>query len=106
MAAISSGSPRRVLRDYGSHNIHQVWLPPLEKSLTLASLFTRYDLGRLDGGGWSAQPPFGPLCIPIGLLDKPLEQLQVPLLLDFAGSGGHLALVGAPQSGKSTLLRT
>ncbi|HJT56301.1 MAG TPA: type VII secretion protein EccCa [Ktedonobacteraceae bacterium] len=60
----------------------------------------------LDGSGWHSEPPFGPLCIPVGLLDKPYEQTQVPLLLDFSGSGGHLAIVGAPQSGKSTLLRT
>ncbi len=52
------------------------------------------------------RPPFGSLCIPVGLLDKPLEQAQYPLLLDFSGSGGHLAIVGAPQSGKSMLLRT
>jgi S-DNA-T family DNA segregation ATPase FtsK/SpoIIIE len=89
-----------------AQRIHQVWLPPLEKTLSLESLFVRYDQGRLDGSSWLPQPPFGQLCIPIGLLDKPLEQAQIPLLLDFSGSGGHLALVGAPQSGKSTLLRT
>jgi S-DNA-T family DNA segregation ATPase FtsK/SpoIIIE len=91
---------------HSSYAIHQVWLPPLEKALTLESLFARYDQARLDGSGWLAQPPFGVLRIPIGLLDKPLDQVQLPLLLDFSGPGGHLALVGAPQSGKSTLLRT
>jgi S-DNA-T family DNA segregation ATPase FtsK/SpoIIIE len=33
-------------------------------------------------------------------------QAQEPMWLDFSGSGGHLAIVGAPQSGKSTFLRT
>ena len=55
---------------------------------------------------WQKTPPFGTLNVPIGLFDVPLEQAQKPLLLDFSGAGGHLALVGAPQSGKSTLLRT
>jgi len=86
--------------------VHQVWLPPLEKTLLLDSVLEMEQ--ETYGNGKYSQPlqPFGPLCVPIGLLDKPLEQVQVPLMLDFSGSSGHLALVGAPQSGKSTLLRT
>src|SRR5262249_38954409 len=34
------------------------------------------------------------------------EQAVETLVLDFAGVDGHLAVVGAPQTGKSTLLRT
>src|SRR5204862_389332 len=36
----------------------------------------------------------------------PADQAQDVLSVDFAGAGGHLAIVGAPQTGKSTLLRT
>jgi hypothetical protein len=36
--------------------------------------------------------PFGPLPIPIGLLDRPVVQIQEPVLLDFAGVGGHMVL--------------
>src|SRR5260370_37369312 len=36
----------------------------------------------------------------------PFEQRQEPLVLDFARKHGNLALVGAPQTGKSGLLRT
>ena len=85
---------------------HQVWLPPLPKMFPLDTLLQTQQRGNSDGSCWQRQRPFGTLCVPIGLLDKPLEQTQEPLLLDFSGSGGHLALVGAPQSGKSTLLRT
>ncbi len=87
-------------------HVHQVWLPPLEKTLLLDSVLEMEQ--EIYGNEKYPQPlqPFGPLCVPIGLLDKPLEQVQIPLLLDFSGSGGHLAVVGAPQSGKSTLLRT
>ena len=42
----------------------------------------------------------------MGLLDLPSEQRQEPLIVDLAAAGGHLAILGAPQSGKSNLLRT
>ncbi len=83
-------------------SVHQVWLPPLPKSLKLEALLNKH----FDASSWYADPQFGPLRVPVGLLDIPLEQVQVPLLLDFSGAGGHLALAGAPQSGKSTFLRT
>jgi S-DNA-T family DNA segregation ATPase FtsK/SpoIIIE len=76
-------------------SVHQVWLPPLPARLPLGTV-----VGKADG----PPTPFGPLQVPIGLLDLPLEQAQRPFLLNFAGAGGHLALVGAPQTGKSTFL--
>jgi S-DNA-T family DNA segregation ATPase FtsK/SpoIIIE len=87
-------------------SVHQVWLPPLETNLMLGELFARLRLASLDGSGWPKVPPLGSLCVPLGLLDRPREQTQEPLLLNFSGAGGHLALAGAPQSGKSMLLRT
>ncbi len=47
----------------------------------------------------------GRLRFPVGLLDKPAEQWQGPLELDLASGGGHVAILGAPQSGKSGALR-
>ena len=44
--------------------------------------------------------------MPVGVVDRPLEQAQEPLVLDLSGSAGHLAVVGAPRTGKSTLLCT
>jgi energy-coupling factor transporter ATP-binding protein EcfA2 len=44
--------------------------------------------------------------VPVGLVDRPLKQDQEPLVLDLSGGAGHLALVGAPRTGKSTLLST
>jgi len=74
---------------------HQVWLPPLGPALTLGEVLR---LGGGSGAGW--------LRVPVGLVDKPAEQAQAPLVLDFSAGAGHLALVGAPRSGKSTLLCT
>ena len=81
---------------------HQVWLPPLPRRLPLGAL-TPTQPGDLRAN-W-AEPPLGPLATPLGLLDVPREQAQRPLTLSFMGLGGHLAVVGAPQSGKSVLLQ-
>ncbi|HJW59070.1 MAG TPA: FtsK/SpoIIIE domain-containing protein, partial [Actinomycetota bacterium] len=71
---------------------HQVWLPPLTEAIELDPLL------RTAAPGW--------LRVPVGVVDRPLEQVQEPLLLDLSGSAGHLAVVGAPRTGKSTLLCT
>ena len=42
----------------------------------------------------------------LGRLDRPAEQRTEPFAIDLAGSGGHLAVVGSPRTGKSTVLRT
>ncbi|WP_376794310.1 type VII secretion protein EccCa [Thermogemmatispora sp.] len=86
--------------------IHQVWLPPLPHVLTLGTVLAHTEHPRLTAHYESGIPPFGDLRVPVGLVDKPLEQAQEPLWLDFSGTGGHLAIIGAPQSGKSTFLRT
>jgi DNA segregation ATPase FtsK/SpoIIIE, S-DNA-T family len=77
--------------------VRRVWLPPLPAALSLDAV--------LDQDGHEPGSP-GWLRVPIGLLDRPREQLQAPFQLSFAGTGGHLAVIGAPRSGKSTLLQT
>ncbi len=82
------------------HRTHRVWLPPLAATITLGEV-----LGA--AGSPSAPPrPGDPawLRVPLGIVDRPFEQAQEPLLLDFTGRSGHLAIAGAPRSGKSTLL--
>ncbi|GAA3768721.1 type VII secretion protein EccC [Plantactinospora mayteni] len=71
---------------------HQVWLPPLSTPPSLGEL--------LDGG----EPE--PLRVAVGVVDRPFEQRRDPLWLNLSGAGGHVVVVGAPQSGKSSLLRT
>ncbi|MPQ97027.1 type VII secretion protein EccCa [Modestobacter sp. I12A-02628] len=83
---------------------HQVWLPPLDEPDPLDALWP--DLAVRPGRGFGA-PPTGPdLQVPVGVVDKPFEQRRDPLVVDLAGSGGHVAVVGGPRSGKSTVLRT
>lgn len=90
----------------GGWCVHPVWQPPLKDRLLLDELLLRCGYRDLDGSHWQTPAPFGPLTVPIGLLDRPVEQVQEPVLLDFSGVGGHMVIIGAPQSGKSTLLRT
>ncbi|MFH9675523.1 type VII secretion protein EccCa [Streptomyces sp. NPDC017405] len=85
---------------------HQVWLPPLESPPSLDALLP--GLAAVQGRGLT-QPNYegaGRLVVPAGLVDKPYEQRRDRLMLDFSGAAGHMQIVGGPQSGKSTLLRT
>ncbi len=72
---------------------HEVWLPPLGAAPGLSAL--------LAGG-----EALSPLTVPIGIVDRPFEQCRTPLVVDLSGAAGNVAIVGAPQSGKSTTLRT
>ncbi|WP_293771078.1 type VII secretion protein EccCa [uncultured Corynebacterium sp.] len=69
----------------------RIWLPPLPAVVELPTV--------ADGGT-------GDLTVPVGLVDRPYQQRQDPLVVDLAAAGGHLAVCGGPQSGKSTALRT
>jgi DNA segregation ATPase FtsK/SpoIIIE, S-DNA-T family len=83
--------------------VDQVWLPPLPSTVTLGEVLAWV----ARDNGTAARPATGAwLRVPVGLVDRPREQVQEPLLLDLARAGGHLAVVGAPGSGKSTLLAT
>jgi S-DNA-T family DNA segregation ATPase FtsK/SpoIIIE len=85
---------------------HQVWLPPLDSPPSLDALLP--GLAPVQGRGMT-QPGYegaGRLVIPVGIVDKPYEQRRDPLWADFGGAAGHMQILGGPQSGKSTLLRS
>jgi len=73
-----------------------VWLPPLPTHLTLGSVLGDDVVERAKTG----------LIAPVGLLDDPSHQAQGPWLVDLTANGGHVAIVGAPQTGRSVFLRT
>ncbi|MER5767841.1 type VII secretion protein EccCa [Streptomyces sp. NPDC001985] len=75
---------------------HKVWLPPLDAPPTLGELLSAAATGGGPGG----------LTVPIGVVDRPLEQRRDVLTADLSAGDGHIGVVGATQSGKSTLIRT
>jgi S-DNA-T family DNA segregation ATPase FtsK/SpoIIIE len=85
---------------------HQVWLPPLDVPDTLdelmADLAPDPELG-LVSRQWRA---LGGLTVPLGTVDRPREQRRDTLTVNLSGASGHVAVVGGPRTGKSTLLRT
>lgn len=85
---------------------HQVWLPPLEDAPTLDQLLPRLSTSPERGLHAVDYTRLGGLVAPLGLIDKPFEQRREVLYRDFSGAAGHMLVVGGPQSGKSTLLRT
>ncbi|MFD6191591.1 type VII secretion protein EccCa [Streptomyces sp. NPDC060275] len=85
---------------------HQVWLPPLDSPPSLDTLLP--GLAQVAGRGLT-QPGYegaGRLVVPVGIVDKPYEQRRDPLWVNFGGAAGHMQILGGPQSGKSTLLRS
>ncbi|MEU6831334.1 type VII secretion protein EccCa [Nocardia beijingensis] len=83
-----------VLQQFAGHGrpAHKMWLPPLGTPPTL---------DRLVGS-----VPQGALRLPVAIVDKPRQQRQDVWSIDLSGAGGHVAVVGGPQSGKSTALQT
>ncbi len=81
----------------------RVWLPPLDVAPTLDELLP--PLQETDRGlrpqDWSN---VATLSAPIGLIDRPFDQRRDPHWVSLASA--HFVVVGRPQSGKSTVLRS
>ncbi|MDH2425078.1 type VII secretion protein EccCa [Sphaerisporangium sp. TRM90804] len=97
-----------MVRQFTGHGppAHRIWLPPLADPLTLSHLLPPLSITPeygLTTAGWAGR---GKLRAVLGIVDRPFEQRRDPLGVDLSGAAGHLAIVGSPQSGKSTLLRT
>jgi S-DNA-T family DNA segregation ATPase FtsK/SpoIIIE len=85
---------------------HQVWLPPLSDPPALDQLLPPLGVDEYRGlhpVGWAGR---GKLTAPVGIEDRPYEQRRDPLMVSLDGAGGNVVIVGGPQSGKSTLLRS
>ncbi|MFD0354732.1 type VII secretion protein EccCa [Streptomyces sp. NPDC127110] len=85
---------------------HQVWLPPLDRAPSLDQLLPALAPSAERGLHAEGYTRPGGLVVPLGLIDKPFEQRREVLYRDFSGAAGHMLVVGGPQSGKSTLVRT
>ncbi|MYV53384.1 type VII secretion protein EccCa [Streptomyces sp. SID3212] len=97
--------------------VRRIWLPPLPDALTLdqvagpldvgpRGMQLAYEKGEVDSRKGRGSRGRSPLRVPLGLLDDPTKQWQGQWYLDLTVAGGHAAVIGGPQSGKTTLLRT
>jgi S-DNA-T family DNA segregation ATPase FtsK/SpoIIIE len=93
------------LRGQGSP-AHQVWLPPLDVAPGLDALLGELVVDEQRGLVAARWPSAGRLSVPVGIEDRPYEQRRDPFVVDLAGAGGNVVIVGGPRSGKSTLLRS
>jgi S-DNA-T family DNA segregation ATPase FtsK/SpoIIIE len=84
----------------------QVWLSPLDSSPSLDQLLPGIVPDPARGMSAAHDSGMGSLRVPLGIVDRPFEQLRELLVVDLSKADGHVGVVGAPQTGKSALLRT
>lgn len=80
----------------------EIWLPPLPSFLPLDQVTGQLETTTVG----LAAPIGGGLSIPVGMLDDPSRQWQDVWFIDLKRAGGNIALLGGPQTGKTTALRT
>lgn len=97
---MSIDSGQKVLREVvleqlttGENHAYRMWLPPLADPTPVNELVAR-DYDRR------------PLRIGLGIMDEPRRHRQEVWGVDIATAAGNVAIGGAPQTGKSTLLQT
>lgn len=88
LAAVVDAS--RAAAELRGQRAHRVWLDPLPARVDLAAV----------------AEPAGELSCVIGVIDDPYHQRQDPLILELGSGGGHVAVCGGPQTGKTMALRT
>ncbi|MBG0855265.1 type VII secretion protein EccCa [Streptomyces spinoverrucosus] len=91
------------IEGFGARPVRQIWLPPLPAAVALDKVAGPVEVGPR---GMQLARRSGPLRVPLGVLDDPTKQWQGQWYLDLTLAGGHAAVIGGPQSGKTTLLRT
>ncbi|MFF5264778.1 type VII secretion protein EccCa [Actinomadura viridis] len=85
---------------------HRIWLPPLDVPPTLDRLLPPLSAAPgqgLTSAGWEGR---GRLAAVVGMIDRPFEQRRDPFWVDLSAAAGHVGIAGAPQTGKSTILRS
>ncbi len=90
---------RSVAEETGVKRAKQIWLPRLSGHIYLEEI----EPWNYRDGSWQEQK--NTLCPIVGMVDDPGAQRQYPLVFDFA-KDGHIAVFGAPGTGKTTLLQS
>ncbi len=124
VAAVIAETIKRSAASMNIPRARAIFLPPPTTRLTLGGVFDQIGAGGWTGDGWRApgrdevgRPiPIG--SAPIGIIDDAENRTQPPLWIRLhtgdtqkpdrkaAERSGHLLIVGAPGSGKTSALRT
>jgi ESX secretion system protein EccC len=86
--------------------VAEIWLPPLPPAITLDRAGDGLTITTEGVRLRAALPPGHKVPVPLGLVDDPARQWQGVWWLDLAAGGGNLLVLGAPGTGKTTVLRT
>lgn len=95
---------RKTALENGYKQNHQLWMPVLPTHIYLKE-FEEYQKTAFSDAGWMKPQGAWSLSTPIGMVDDPKNQAQLPLQFSFS-EGGHHAIIGSVVSGKSTLIQT
>ena len=86
------------------HSLTPLWLPELPSVLGLEEL-DGYRDSSFKNGEWPKVALNADIKAYVGLIDDPVNQYQMPLIVDFS-RGGNTAVCGMTLSGRSTFLQT
>lgn len=100
-----AGRPLIELVDGAGPGFAEGWPPPLDTAPGIDHLLPPLVPTR-DRGLTTADVAGGFLTVPVGLVDRPFERIREVLRLDLSGARGHVAIVGGPGSGRSTVATT
>lgn len=78
--------------------LHNMWTPPLRKTVTLHQLKT---FGALQPAASLTD-----LTFPLGIVDHPMDHVQTLLSTDFSTNAGSVLISGAAKSGRTMALTT
>jgi DNA segregation ATPase FtsK/SpoIIIE, S-DNA-T family len=81
---------------------YRLWKPPLDVPWTIERLVNTH-LRRRWTQSYAATPD---LRVPVGLVDRPFKHDQHPLVVNMAGAGANVMVVGGSGSGKTTVLQS
>jgi S-DNA-T family DNA segregation ATPase FtsK/SpoIIIE len=95
---------KKTAESNGYQQNHQLWMPVLPGHMYLND-FEAYRKEAFADGAWKPQTGNWSLDIPVGMVDDPQNQAQLPLQFSFS-EGGHHAIIGSVVSGKSTMIQT
>lgn len=88
----------------GYTNQFKLWMPVLPEKLYLSEL-KGYKQNSFDKENWPQYKGKWKLEAYMGMIDDPVNQAQIPLIINLS-EGGHHAICGTVVTGKSTFLQT